>query len=176
MEIEAIYPPFIYSIKYDGEIANEFERLLDIWSDMDEVSKFFETNKEFLNADIWSTIKEPEAAAWQVAEEADNLKILFHKLYNNTQKGKQPDFDNHFRFLDGKYKFEFEYIPMKSYGSGTPSFIRMYAIKMGKNKYIITGGGIKLCKTIQDSPSLKDRVLQDIDKVRSWLMSNGIYM
>lgn len=77
--------------------------------------------------------------------------------------------------MDGKYKFEFEYAPMKSYGTESPSFIRLYAIKMGANRYIIVGGGIKLCKTIQESPYLKDHIIQNIDKVRAWLKCNGIY-
>ena len=58
---------------------------------------------------------------------------------------------------------------MKSYGTGRPSFLRMYAIKLKNNLYVITGGGIKLADTIQDSPDL-----QNIDKVRAWLIQNGI--
>lgn len=175
MEIEEIYPPYIYSIKYDGEDANEFERLFEDWRDMDGVIGFFEKNKDYLKSKAWSAVCEPEAAAYQVFEEADDLEILFRELYFNAKEESKPDFDSHFKFLDGKYKFEFEYVPMKSYGTESPSFIRLYAIKMGTNRYIIIGGGIKLCKTIQESPYLKDRIIQDIDKVRSWLRCNGIY-
>ena len=160
MEIEGIYPPYIYSIKYDGEDANEFERLFEDWRDMDGVIGFFEKNKDYLKSKTWSDVCEPEAAAYQVFEEADDLEILFRELYFNAKEESKPDFDSHFKFLDG---------------TESPSFIRLYAIKMGTNRYIIVGGGIKLCKTIQESPYLKDRIIQDIDKVRSWLRCNGIY-
>lgn len=50
----------------------------------------------------------------------------------------------------------------------------MYAIKLDSNSYLITGGGIKLGDTIQNSPDLKDHVLQNIDKVKAWLKQNGI--
>jgi len=50
----------------------------------------------------------------------------------------------------------------------------LYAIKMKENTYLITGGGIKLADTIQNSPRLKDHILQDIDNVRNWLKANGI--
>lgn len=63
---------------------------------------------------------------------------------------------------------------MKSYGDGRPSLLRMYAIKMDRNTYLITGGGIKLGATIQESPGLQDHVIQNIDKVRAWLKENGI--
>lgn len=76
--------------------------------------------------------------------------------------------------LSARYKYELEYPPMKSYGSGRPPLLRMYAIKIQPNCYLITGGGIKLADTIQNSPELKDHILQDIDKVRSWLKTNGI--
>lgn len=175
MEIEKIYPPYIYSIKYDGQEFNEYERLLGDWRDVDKMMAFFEKYKDFLNTDIWVDISGPEAAVEQVTEEADELEILLSKIFKNTKVDKKPDFDSFFKYLNGKYKFEFEYIPMKSYGVRNPSLIRMYAIKMSDNKYIITGGGIKLCKKIQDSPDLQDHVFQNIDAVISWLKRNGIY-
>lgn len=175
MEIEAIYPPYIYSIKYNDQKVNEFERLLEEWRDLDKMIAFFEKNRECLKADIWSAISEPEAAVLQVATEADDLEILLSELFDNTEKNKEPNFDNYFKYLNGKYRFEYEYVPMKSYGRCIPSLIRLYAIKMDKNRYLITGGGIKLCKTIQESPGLKDHVMQNIESVRSWLKENDIY-
>lgn len=175
MEIEKIYPPYIYSVKYDGEDVNEFERLFEDWRNLDEVMDFFKKYENYLKSQVWSAVSEPEAAAFQVLEEADNLEILFRKLYLNAKEESKPDFDSYFKYLDGKYKFEYEYVPMKSYGTECPSFIRLYAIKMGNNRYIIVGGGIKLCKKIQDSPYLKDHIFPNIDKVRAWLKNNGIY-
>lgn len=63
---------------------------------------------------------------------------------------------------------------MKSYGPNSPSLLRMYAIKMEDNVYLITGGGIKLADTIQNSPGLKDHVLQNIDRVKRYLKEEGI--
>ena len=64
---------------------------------------------------------------------------------------------------------------MKSYGTIRPSLLRMYAIRLGTNMYLITGGGIKLADKIQNSPDLKEHALQNIDKVRRWLKAEGIY-
>lgn len=48
----------------------------------------------------------------------------------------------------------------------------IFAFKRGITyKFIING--IKLGATIQDSPDLKDHVIQNIDKVRAWLKANG---
>ena len=175
MKIEAIYPPYIYSIKYDDQKVNEFERLLEEWRDLDKMIAFFEENSEYLKADIWAAVSEPEAAVDQVANEADDLEILLSDLFNNAESHEQPDFDDYFKYLNGRYRFDYEYVPMKSYGRCSPSLIRLYAIKLKANLYIITGGGVKLCKTIQESPGLKDHVMQNIMAVKSWLKDNDIY-
>lgn len=97
-------------------------------------------------------------------------------LNENSRKGIIPDFDSHFKYLEGKYKYEIQWQPMKSYGTGTPSFLRMYAIKLEPpNTYIITGGGIKLADKIQNSPEIKEHILKDIDRIRDFLKSNGIF-
>lgn len=106
--------------------------------------------------------------------EAEDLEDWFEELAKNATLGKIPDFDSHFQFLDGKYKSVTEYIPMKSYGNNRPFLLRIYTIKLQSNCYVITAGGIKLSKTIQDSPDLKDYVIQNMDRVRVWLISNGI--
>ena len=174
MEIIAIFPPYIYSIKYDDKEENEYDRLFDEWNDLTSILDFLIEHKEMLKASVWKKVSEPELAARQVLDEAEALELLFEELNYHTANGEDPDYDSHFHYLDGKYKFELEYEPMKSYGDRRPSLLRMYAIKMDKNTYLVTGGGIKLGATIQNSPDLQDHVIQNIDKVRAWLKENGI--
>jgi hypothetical protein len=133
-----------------------------------------EENRKYLKSAVWQNTHEPEEATRQVLDEAIDFEVLFEELNKNTQEGRTPDFDSLFHYLEGKYKFIHEWEPMKSYGPIRPSLLRMYAIKMGKNIYLITGGGIKLADTIQHSPDLKDHVLQNIDRVRRFLKDNGI--
>ncbi|MBR1543286.1 MAG: hypothetical protein IJ626_00095 [Muribaculaceae bacterium] len=174
LEIIAIYPQNIYSIQYNDQEENEFDRLFNLWNDVGYITQFLEDNQEYLNLPIWQQTPNPEDAARQVLQEATKLEELFDSLYENVLKGRKPDFDNHFSFLEGKYKYFLQWPPMKSYGTYRPSLLRMYAIKMKENVYLITGGGIKLADKIQNSPDLKDHVLQNIDKVRTFLKENGI--
>ena len=174
LEIITIYPKYIYSVQYDDVEENEFDRLFQQWNDMGYVTQFFDTYQEFLKSPVWQNISEPEDAARQVLHEAIDLEDLFDELNDNTVNGKEKDFDSHFHYLEGKYKYELERPPMKSYGTDRPSLLRIYAIKMDTNTYLITGGGIKLAEKIQDSPDLKDHVLNNIDQVREFLKANGI--
>ncbi|MGL4412234.1 MAG: hypothetical protein ACRCZM_11545 [Bacteroidales bacterium] len=174
MEIISIYPLYIYSIKYKEEIENEFDRLFAEWMDVENLLDFMERNKDYLNSSVWKRVFDPELAVRQVLDEAEGLESLFEDLFINTKSGVKPNFDSHFHFLEGKYKYELHYIPMKSYSSVQPSLLRIYAIKMAPNTYLITGGGIKLADTIQNSPELNEHVIQNIDRVRDWLKANGI--
>lgn len=174
MDIIAIFPPYIYSIRYDDQKESEYDRLFAEWNDLSAILDFLMQHKDMLKTSIWKKVSEPESAARQVLDEAEALELLFEELNRHTANNEKPDFDSHFHYLDGKYKFELEYEPMKSYGDGRPSLLRMYAIKMDRNTYLITGGGIKLSDTIQNSPDLQEHVIQNIDRVRSWLKENGI--
>ena len=166
---------YIYSAKYDNESENEFDRLFEEWNDLEKILPFLEVHAKYLKNDTWEKVSEPEQAARQILHEARMLEDLFDDLNKNTQQGQKPDFDVHFQYLNGsKYQCELEYIPMKSYGTSTPSFLRIYAIKLAENTYVITGGGIKLARSIQDSPGIKDHVFRHIDIVRKWLKDNGI--
>lgn len=174
MVIEEIFPPHIYSVRYDGEDDNEYDRLFNEWNDMEYVTTFMETHQQYLSSPVWSQTPTPEDASRQVYEEAEIMESNFEELAENSANGSKPDFDSLFRFFNGKYQYELEIPPMKSYGPKRPSLLRIYAIKLQQNRYLITGGGIKLADTIQNSPGLQDHVLQNIDKVRDFLFTNGI--
>jgi len=174
MKIVAIFPPYIYSIQHDGRSENEFDRLFDEWNDVTHVIQFMVENIAYLNDGIWHNIRQPEDATAQVLEEATLLEELFNELYKNAKNGEKPDFDSHFHLLEGKYKYEIKQPPMKSYGTIHPSLLRIYAIKMANNTYLITGGGIKLADKIQNSPGLKNHIIQEIDQTREFLKANGI--
>ncbi len=48
MEIEEVYPPFIYSIRYDRQEQNEFHRLFTEWNDVEAIINFLEENEDYL--------------------------------------------------------------------------------------------------------------------------------
>lgn len=174
MEIIKISSPYLYSVKYDKEELDEYHRLFEEWNDIDYVLSFMIANKQLLDNTIWAKFSNPEEAAYQVFEEANDLEKKFEILLENIEGGDTPDLDSHFKPLDGEFYYITEHIPMKSYSSGRPPLLRLYAIKMGSNCYLITGGGIKLADTIQNSPGLKDHVINNIKFVRTYLKENGI--
>ena len=55
-----------------------------------------------------------------------------------------------------------------------PTFLRLYALKFERNRYLIVYGGIKLNDSIQDSPVLSENVFKKIDQVRQFLKDEFI--
>lgn len=178
MEIVEIYGDWLYSIQFDEEDLNEYTRVFKEWHDLDYLENFFIDNATYIDTPFWKDAglnpNEPEASAQKVLDEAEELEDYIAKLISNMKKGTKPDFDEYFHFLDGKYKCLWTLEPMKSYGTGKPSLLRLYAIKLESNCYLIVYGGIKLGNTIQNSPVLKDKVFNKIDKVLNYLRANGI--
>jgi hypothetical protein len=178
VEIVEIYKDWLYSISFDEKDLNEYHRVFREWHDLDYLVAFFSKNKDYVNTDFWKKAglnpDNPEQSAERVIQEADDLETYISDLVANCNNGVKPDFDEYFRFLGGKYKCLWSLEPVKSYGTISPSLLRLYAIKLDANCYLIVYGGIKLGDKIQNSPILKDKVFNKIDLVLSFLKTNGI--
>ena len=174
MKIITLYDGFLYAVQYDVGKKNVFDELFDYWDDVSGVYDFITVNEEYLQSDFWGNRMTPFDVAQKVVDEAEELEEEIFERCNNAKDNDKPDLDDMFKYLDGKYRDVYELTPTKAYGIGRPSFLRLYAIKVDSNVYVITGGGIKLAKKIQDSPGLKESVIRDIDKVRHWMIENGI--
>lgn len=178
MEIRNIYEDYLYSIKFDEADTDEFSRTFQLWNDLDYLVDFFKRNAKYVEQPFWkeagldSTV--PEESAKRVARESIVLASHIKNLAKNVDDGKHPDFEDFFKPLGGKYTYVRELEPNKSYGTFNPSLLRLYAIKLETNVYIIVCGGIKLGSTIQNSPELKDQVFNKIDNVLVFLKANGI--
>lgn len=150
MEIErtfAIVDDSLYSVKFTSESLNEFRRLFNCWNDPEFLSEFFTENEQVL-FDNWegmtvekailrtrsqanNFMKKIVAIAESGMSGGENLSSLFTPLYNESPN---PKFS----------------MQKKAYG-GNNTWLRIYAIKLSDNFYVITGGGIKLKDTMSES-------------------------
>ncbi len=179
MEIREIYQDCLYSIKFDETDTDEYSRVLALWKDLDYLVDFFKVNAKEVDKPFWREVglnpKTPIASAERVASEAIALAAHIHALARNAKDDNIPDFEDFFHPLGGKYSYVRELEPHKSYGTFKPSLLRLYAIRLDRNIYLIVFGGIKLGSTIQNSPGLKEQVFKRIDNVISFLKANGIF-
>ncbi len=154
-------------ITISNENLHEFRRLFDFWNDQIRLREFFEQNVADLNDVYWDGITIDEAIVKTRAE----AKELEHILLEYAEKGKTIRLKNLsmlFKPLsDGRIEKEFEKDKVKV--DGKKSWIRLYAIRIEANFFLVCGGAIKLRKTLNDRTYL----LKELDKIeitRKYLM------
>ena len=158
----------LWAVRYDGANDNELFRLFDQWNDVMWLRNFFKENINDLSAyfkitDINQAISDTiddseilEGVILDISPEA-NLDLIFRPLSNNRTIAEMLE-------------------KMKARGERTnrhDSWLRIYAIRLADDKYIITGGAIKLTATMQERPHTQAE-LDKIEKVRRFLLDEGI--
>jgi len=177
LEFVEIYPDILFAVKFKEEDQDEYARAFSLWQDLDYLVEYFSRNKHLLESSFWKSScipNEVEDLAQQVIDESFDLEEYIDKIAENTIKGDEEDFDSFFKELGGKYNILREYIPHKSYGTNSPTMLRLYAIRIKSNCYLIVHGGIKLTKEIQGTPELNSVLFAKIDRVISYLKAEGV--
>lgn len=178
MEIISIYPGSLFAVKFDDKDQNEYEAAFSLWQDLDYLVDYFDKYKSIIKADFWKEFLpsfDSEDLALSIAKESIDLEEFISQIAENTGKGIIPDFDHFFKELGGSnYCHLHEYVPQKAYGTNSPSMLRIYAIRLDANCYIVVYGGIKLTKAIKDTPILNKELFPRIDSVINFFRANGI--
>lgn len=169
MKLVGIHEPYLYSVQFDEQGMDEYNRVLNEWFNPVVTYEFLEENKTAYDGYWAQHFDSTREAAESVMDEAERVEEFMEELAENTRNGERPDFDSYFKPLNGVYSFDVNYLPMKGYGLYTPSMLRLYAVKVDSNLYVIADGGIKLGSKIQDSPGLKDHVLSKINVTKQFL-------
>ena len=172
MEIVKIYPPYLYSIIEEGDV-DVFHQLFENWTSVEWLMSFFESHHTQMDSVFWGKVVDPEIASSRTLQEAYDMEDKIYELADNSRVGEVPNFDTYFVPLGGEYTYVWDHTPVKAYGPENPSLLRLYAIKIESNCYLITGGGVKYCKTMKESEELK-KELATIKRVKDYLKECGI--
>ena len=159
-------------IRKDG--VDELEYLEEIWNDTEYLLRFFTERKNDLAKGIYSKYTVHEA----VLKTINDANTLFDQLYEIAEKGFTDPTDNlsqMFQPLHERDKNLLQpYEQCKAYGIKIKDgWLRLYAIRLDHNTFIITGGGIKLVRTMQED-KLLDQELQKLKNTQQYLIEQGI--
>ncbi len=186
--IETIVKDSLYAIKYTDEAdefennefienyeqTNEFNRLFNNWQDPEYLEDFFNKHKQDLQKEFFNNISVEDA----ILKTIDDAYEFQQKILSISENGKEDIFQSLqtlFKPLNNNEKEIFpipDYQKSKAYGS-QKSWLRMYAIRLEENVFIITGGAIKLTKTMNEREHLK-KELKKLKEVKQFLISEGI--
>lgn len=151
----------LYAVKYDGEDFHELDRLLDLWNDPSHLQTFVKTNSKDLPKDrtsyqvindILNNVSELEDILDEIANDGNRqFKEFFSPLYNQEYK-----------------------VVELSMQKGRKNYLRLYALKIDDNCFLITGGAIKFTHLMEERPHTLEE-LNKINRCRDFLKSNGVF-
>ena len=158
----------LWAVRYNTCLDNVLDTILDQWNDVVWLRSFFKQNMNDLAS--YFKITDVNQAIYDTIEDSDRLQCLILDI------SPDANLDEIFRPLDngrisemllGKEKARLRNIPRHA------SWLRIYAIKLEPGIYIITGGAIKLTRTMQE----REHTLVELarmEKVRNFLLDNDI--
>ena len=157
----------LWAVRYDGASDNALQQLFEQWGDPEWLVDFFIANMSDLisyfkitdiNQAIYDTIDDSQrmqCLILDISPDAD-LDMLFRPLENSRAN----------EMLLGKEKAKIKNRPQHA------SWLRIYAIKLEPGCYIITGGAIKLTRTMQEREHTLIE-LKKMENVRQFLLDGG---
>jgi hypothetical protein len=171
--IFAIIKNSLIAVKYIENENDEFERIFDNWTDVEYLSDFFNEHIKDLQSGFYGEVG-VEQAIEKTIQEAEELEETILEI---SESGKTNDYETLQTLFKPLRKNEYilkDHQQTKAYGSEHKSWLRIYAIRIAKNTYVITGGAIKLTKTMNDRDHLKEE-LKNLDIVKEYLIDNGLF-
>lgn len=158
----------LWAVRYDGESDNVLQMVFNQWNDPEWLWDFFTENLSDLES--YFKITDVDQAIYDTIEDSNELECLILDI------SPDANLDHLFRPLENNRTAEMMLGKEKARLQNREehaSWLRLYAIKLEPGHYIITGGAIKLTRTMQE----RDHTLQELAKmeqVRNLLIEEGV--
>lgn len=157
----------LWAVRYENKTDNVLRQLFSQWSDPEWLITFFCNNMSDLEA--YFKITDVNQAIYDTIDDSNELQCLILDLSPNS------NLDKLFRPLENGRTQEMllggEKARLARYRNHA-SWLRLYAIKIEQGCFIITGGAIKLTKTMQEREHTL-RELNNMERVRNLLLHEG---
>ncbi len=164
MEIDTIFVPNLHALKIDG--VNVFSKIISDWTNAFYLHNFFNSRKDDLNY-FGVSIND----AVRITRREINK---FRNLLQATLNSSNPNIDQFFTSLENQeYRKDVD-LSQKKAKPNSKYWLRIYAIKIEPNIYLIVGGALKLKKLMKDDV-LTQNELDKLNRVRDYLKERGIF-
>ena len=155
MKIVAIFAEKLYACQYDNETFNEYARLMNLWTDVVYLRQYASQN---YIADKWNFITE-------VMQDAKFIDDLIEEIIRD-----RAQLESFFRPLNDVETG----VKILSFQKGKRYKLRIYAVKLDKNLFLITGGAIKLVHKMKEH--LDTQIEKDkLEQVKIYLKNNFVF-
>lgn len=158
----------LWAVHYAEEQLNELDKVFTQWNDAGWLLNFFREN--FSDLVSYFKITRLDEAVYDTMEDSDELECLIMDI------NPEANLDELFRPLENSRASEMRLGREKARLKDRPkhaSWLRIYAIKLNPGIYVVTGGAIKLTRTMEEREhTLKELV--KLEKVRQYLVASNV--
>lgn len=156
MKFVSIFAEYLFAFHYDDEIDNEYDRLMDLWTDVGYLQSFAKQNNipnvyEFID-DILANAEEIQNFLDFISKNSNDFCFYFEPLQESEAK-------KILSFQKGKVR---------------KNRLRLYALKISEDCFVITGGAIKMSQKMDDHPETKKELVK-LKSARVFLNENGVF-
>lgn len=161
MDIITIFADQLFSFQYDIEDDNELHRLLALWNDTNYLYQFVKQNI----ADIPHKVS-ISSMVNQLIDNANEIDDILYEITTNPERRLEE-------FFKPLNDHELHIIEL-SRQKGRKNYLRLYAIRIDKNCFVITGGTIKFHYKNKDRLHTQIE-MQKIERCRNFLKGNNVF-
>ncbi len=169
MKIVRIFAERLNAFHYESEEFDEVRRLFSQWMDPEFLEEFFTQNEDDLQSGFFGSITKEDAIAI-TRNEAMRLENELKALSENADES----LDEIFQPLDNSNPKGFGFSNTKAKGDRPKSWLRIYALKIDDNVYVITGGAIKLTRTMLEREHTR-KELKKLERCQHFLKEQGVF-
>lgn len=159
----------LWAVRDMEKPKNELALLFDSWNDIGFLMDFFMENLDDLKQ--FFHIQRISDAIDDTMDDAEELQrlILDIPYTENLDELFTPlgSADLTIRELTREKARNWDRI-------GHASWLRVYAIRLEKNVFVVTGGAIKLTRSMQERPHTQEQ-LDKLNSCRQYLLNNGVF-
>lgn len=154
VRIFAIENECLYSVQWDTETQNEWRRLFNCWNDVEYLFDFFEKHKRDLQKKYGHEMS-TEDAVTLVMDEAREIEQSILEAARNGSTDFRKSLQTWFKPLDDTSAAIVEFSMEKTRLRKKSPMLRIYAVRLAANVYVVSGGAIKLTNKMNEAIHLE---------------------
>jgi len=156
MKIVCIFAKKLFAFHYEDEDKNELARILEEWEDAHWLYDYAKKN----GLNVWNFTEKVMKNKEEIENALEHIRLKKMKLNQLFEPLHESDSGlGILSFQKGKHK---------------NNILRLYALKIADDCYVITGGAIKMSQSMQGHPDTA-KELQKLTKAKEYLKANDVF-
>lgn len=137
----------LLSVQFEPNDCDEFTLAFRNWNDTEYLEEFFENNKKDLQSGFYGTMS-IEEAIFSTIEEATNFEEYVRKVAKTGKFKTYNSLQDLVFYPLHKNDQNFILQESKAYGTDDKSWLRIYAVRISPECFVVSGSAIKLTDTM----------------------------